>query len=59
VDQLPLFKIVLGGLLCSVMEDTELGNEVSGILSSVDSQNLGDYEEGLRELGDSELFAAA
>lgn len=40
------------------MEDTELGDEVGGILSSVQSESFWDDKKSLRELSDSELFAS-
>lgn len=39
--------------------DTELGDEFGGVLGCVDSQGLGDDEEGLGEFADGELLAGA
>ena len=41
------------------MVGAELGDEVGGVLGSVDGKGAGDDEEGLRELADGELFAGA
>lgn len=41
------------------MADTELGDEFGGVLGCVDSQGLGNDEEGLSEFTDGELLAGA
>ena len=39
--------------------DTELGDEFGGVLGCVDSQGLGDDEEGLGKFADGELLAGS
>jgi hypothetical protein len=59
VDQLSLLSVTGVSLLSSVVEDAELGNEISGVLGSVDSQSLGNDKESLGELSDGKLFTGA
>ena len=58
VDEVAFLRVIFVSLLGSVVENTELSNKISGILSGVHSESLWDDEEGLRELSDSKLLAS-
>lgn len=55
----PLEILALGVDLSLVVEGTQLGHQIGGVLCCVHSQRLGDDEEGAGELGDGQLFPGA
>ena len=59
VLELFLLSLIVSRSLGGVVEDTELGNQVSGVLGGVHGEDLGDDEESFGELSDSELLAGA
>lgn len=48
---------VLGLGLAGVMIGAELGHQLGCILSCIDSQRLGDHQQGLGELGNGQLLS--